>query len=69
MEIKAELEKSPSRNSDLGFSLCETCNSDLGRVKMDAPLYCISCIEEMDRLSMTPKRYRKHRELRETFRK
>lgn len=61
MEIKAELDRK--------FSLCETCNSDLGGVKMNAPLYCIPCIEEMNRLRMGPNRYRKHRELRGTLRK
>lgn len=42
------------------FSRCETCNAELDGVKMDAPLYCISCIGDMDRLGMTPRRYRKH---------
>ena len=59
MKIKAELEKK--------FSRCETCNSDLGSVKMDTPLYCIPCIEEMDKLNMSQKRYRKYRELQETL--
>ncbi len=58
MEIKAELEKTPSR--------CETCNSNLGCLKSHAPLYCIPCIEEMDRLGMGPKAYKKHRMLNET---
>lgn len=91
MEIRAELEKSPSRqqsqvgssqlrspagaglatgpsrNSDLGFSRCETCNSDLGGVKMYAPLYCVPCIEEMEKLNMSPKKYKRYREISETL--
>ena len=47
------------------FSQCDICRADLGKVKMDTPLYCTACIEEMERLSMSPKRYRKHRELKE----
>lgn len=42
------------------FSRCEACNAELAPLKMDAPLYCISCIEEMTQLGMTPKQYRKH---------
>ena len=42
---------------------CETCNSGLGSLKMNTPLYCIPCIEEMDKLNMSPKRYGKHRGL------
>lgn len=49
------------------FSSCEVCKAGLGSVRMNAPLYCISCIEEMEKLSMSPKRYRKYRELRETL--
>jgi len=44
------------------MSKCETCQKELA-INLDSPLYCISCIEEMDRLGMTPKQYRKHREL------
>ncbi|MBI2580269.1 hypothetical protein HYV85_00495 [Candidatus Woesearchaeota archaeon] len=50
------------------FSRCEACGTDLGSVRMDAPLYCISCIESMERLNMSPKRYRRYRELKETLR-
>ncbi len=45
------------------FSRCETCNAELASLKMDAPLYCIPCIEEMGKLRMSPKRYRKRRGL------
>ena len=44
-------------------SQCDICRAELGNVKMDTPLYCISCIEGIERLNMSPKRYRKHREL------
>ncbi len=52
---------------DKKFSRCETCSADLGSVRMDAPLYCISCIEEMEKLNMSPKRYEKYKELKETI--
>lgn len=50
-----------------GFSRCEACNAELTGVKMDAPLYCIPCIEEMERLKMSQKRYGKFRVLSETL--
>lgn len=59
METKAEPERE--------FSRCEACNSDLGGMKMDAPLYCISCIEEMEKLNMSPKKYGRHRGLSGTL--
>ncbi len=37
--------------------------ADLGNVSMDAPLYCIACIGEMERLHMGTKQYRKYRKL------
>lgn len=49
------------------YSRCEVCKADLGNVQMDTPLYCTNCIEEMERLNMSPKRYRKYRELGETL--
>lgn len=54
-------------NSPQKFSRCEACNEGLGNIKMDAPLYCIPCIENMERLNMSPKKYRRYRELRETL--
>ena len=59
MAVKSELEKN--------FSLCEVCRAGLGNLRMDTPLYCIPCIEEMEKLNMSPKRYRRYRELKETF--
>ena len=52
---------------DEKFSRCEICSADLGSITMDAPLYCISCIEDMERLNMSPKRYRRYREIKETL--
>ncbi len=49
------------------YSHCEICNADLGNVQMDTPLYCTACIEEMEKLSISPKRYKKYRELQETL--
>ncbi|MBI2550288.1 hypothetical protein HYV83_03865 [Candidatus Woesearchaeota archaeon] len=51
------------------YSRCEICTADLGNIKLDTPLYCTACIEEMEKLGMSPKRYRKYRELRETLAK
>lgn len=49
------------------YSRCEICNADLGNVQMDTPLYCTACIEEMEKLNMSPKRYKKYRELSESL--
>jgi hypothetical protein len=38
---------------------CDICNADLGEVKMDTPLYCTNCMEEMEKLNMSPQRYKK----------
>ena len=46
---------------------CSICGSELGNIKLNAPLYCIPCIEEMGRLNMSPKKYRRYRELKETL--
>ena len=56
MAVRSELEKK--------FSKCEVCQAGLGSLRMDTPLYCISCIEEMEKLNMSPKRYRRYRELK-----
>ncbi|MAG15822.1 hypothetical protein CMO88_02060 [Candidatus Woesearchaeota archaeon] len=50
------------------YKKCEICNSeDMGKVDFDSPLYCKSCITEMEKLSMSPKKYTQYRELRETL--
>ena len=49
------------------FSRCEICRAGLGNIKLDTPLYCTSCIEEMEKLSMSPKKYKRYRELKETL--
>ncbi len=49
------------------YSRCEICNADLGNVQMDTPFYCTVCIEEMEKLKMSLKRYKKYRELMETL--
>ncbi|MBI2176630.1 hypothetical protein HYU40_04790 [Candidatus Woesearchaeota archaeon] len=49
------------------FSRCEICRAELGSLNLDTPLYCVPCIEEMEKLSMSPKRYRRHRELSEAL--
>ena len=48
---------------------CEICNAGLEKVEYDSPVYCGTCIEEMEKRSMTPERYVKFRELKETLKK
>ena len=48
---------------------CEICGAGLGKIEYDSPVYCTKCIEDMESRSMTPERYAKFRELRETLRK
>lgn len=58
---KADVEK---------YKKCEICGSkDMGKVDFDSPLYCKTCIAEMERLSMGPVKYVKYRELKETMQK
>lgn len=49
------------------FSKCEICSAELGKVDYDTPLYCTNCISEMEKLSLSPKKYKKYRELKETL--
>ena len=49
------------------FKHCEICKSDLGKISYDSPVYCVKCISEMEKLSMSPKKYKKYRELQETL--
>ena len=46
---------------------CDACGAELGKVMPHTPVYCISCIEEMEKLNMGPKRFKKYRELKETL--
>ena len=58
---KADVEK---------YRKCEICGSqDMGKVDFDTPVYCGNCISEMEKLSMSPKKFIKYRELKETLRK
>lgn len=57
---KADIEK---------FRKCEVCGADMGRIDFDTPVYCNSCISEMERLSMSPKKFIRYRELKETLKK
>ncbi len=51
------------------FKKCEICGSDMGKIDFDTPVYCIKCISDMERLSMSPKKFIKYRELKETLKK
>ena len=42
-------------------SHCDVCGTSLGKVNVHAKVYCIPCIEEMERLGMGPNKYRKHK--------
>ncbi len=57
---KADLEK---------YRKCEICSSDMGKISFDTPVYCRNCISEMEKLSMSPKKFIKYRELKETLKK
>ncbi len=48
---------------------CEICGSDLGKVGFDTPVYCTNCISEMEKLSMSPRKFIKYMELKETLKK
>ena len=51
------------------FKKCEICETKLHGFSYDGPLYCSKCISEMEKLSMSPERYEKYRELKETLKK
>ena len=40
---------------------CDACGAHLGKVKLHMPVYCIPCIEEMEKLNMSPNRYKKYK--------
>ena len=39
------------------FSKCEICGSGIGSFSYDSPLYCGSCIAEMEKLSLSPENF------------
>jgi hypothetical protein len=49
------------------FEKCEICGAQLGAFKPDSPLYCEKCIAEMEKLDMSPEKYKEYRELREAI--
>ncbi|MBN2454441.1 hypothetical protein JXB11_02750 [Candidatus Woesearchaeota archaeon] len=49
------------------FEKCEICGADLIGIGPDSPLYCEKCIAEMEKLSMSPEKYKQYREIRETM--
>jgi hypothetical protein len=50
------------------FDKCEICGQSIPS-EGDSPLYCSACIAEMETLNLSPKKYVKYRELKETFKK
>jgi tRNA(Ile2) C34 agmatinyltransferase TiaS len=53
---------------DRKFDKCEICGASIPS-EGDAPLYCKDCIEQMEQLNISPPKYRKYRELKETLKK
>ena len=51
------------------YKKCEICGADMGKIDFDTPVYCTSCIDEMENRSMTPEQYKQFRELKETIKK
>ena len=49
------------------YKKCEICGADLGKIDYDTPLYCTKCMEDMEKRSMSPDRYKKFLELKETL--
>jgi len=50
------------------YKKCEICSStDMGKVDFDTPLYCKNCMEEMEKRSLSPEKYKKFRELKESL--
>jgi hypothetical protein len=45
---------------------CEICGASISS-ESDSPLYCKACVEQMEKLNLSPKKYTKYRELKETF--
>lgn len=58
--------KEPMKKED--FAKCEICKTPIP-VEFDSPLYCEKCIAEMEKLNLSPERYKKEREIEETLKK
>ena len=50
------------------FAKCEICKKEIP-VAFDSPLYCEDCMAKMEKLNLSPKQYKKERELEETLKK
>jgi hypothetical protein len=48
------------------FDKCEICGASIFS-EGDSPLYCPSCIAQMEKLDMSPKKYKKYIELKDTL--
>ncbi len=51
----------------LDNSLCDACGAELALANLHLPVYCIPCVEDMERLKMSPKQYRKHMGVKVAF--
>ena len=49
------------------FEKCEICEGQLSAFKPDSPLYCEKCIAEMEKLGLSPDKYKEYREIKETM--
>ncbi|MBI2574291.1 hypothetical protein HYV82_00200 [Candidatus Woesearchaeota archaeon] len=49
------------------FVACEVCDAPVSKLEYDSPLYCDKCIAEMEKRDMSPRKYRKYLELKDTL--
>ncbi len=46
------------------FENCDICSSKVAVLEYDSPLFCEKCISEMEKMDLSPKKYRKYLELK-----
>lgn len=51
------------------FATCDICSAQVSKLEYDSPLYCDKCIAEMEKKDMSPKKYIKYLELKESLAK
>jgi len=49
------------------FEKCDVCGKEMEKAEYDSPLYCEKCIAEMEKLEVSPSRFKQLRELEETL--
>jgi hypothetical protein len=48
------------------FDKCDICGASIPS-EGDSPIYCQKCIADMENLNLSPPKYKKYRELKETL--